>query len=183
MAMVRLVAAAAILVMLWAQGALAQDVQTPLAKAMEGNPGRFEAMMLDLVAGFGGPDGLTRDGIADHVALKRAAGRAGAMRRLLTLDLDADGDVLRDEMQVAQRAASAGSRGKMERQFAAADADGDGKVTAAEIAADGAAAAQAALGTEEEALLLSALTLDANGDGALNAVELRIAVAKAGDGT
>lgn len=181
--MVRLVAAVAILVMLWAQGALAQAVETPLEKAMQGNPGRFEATMLDLVAGFGGPDGLTREGIADHVALERAAGRAGAMRRLMAMDLNADGDVQREELQVAQRAAGAGSRGRMERQFAAADADGDGKVSAAEIAADGAAAALGALGADEEALLIAALTLDANGDGALSAAELRTAVAKVGDGT
>lgn len=183
MAMGRQVAAVAMLVMLWAQVALAQDVQTPLAKAMEGNPGRFEATMLDLVAGFGGPDGLRREGIADHVALERASARASAMRRLMAMDLNADGDVLQEELQVAQRAASAGARGRMERQFAAADADRDGKVSAAEIAADGSAAALGALGADEEALLLAALSLDADGDGALSAQELRTAVAKAGDGT
>lgn len=180
--MVRLVAAVAILVMLWAQGALAQAVETPLQKAMQGNPARFEATMLDLVAGFGGPEGLTRDGVAEHVALERAAGRATAMRRLMAMDLNADGDVQREELQVAQRAASAGSRGRMERQFAAADADGDSKVTAAEISADGAAAALGALGKDEEALLLSVLSLDADGNSALSAVELRNAVAQVGDG-
>jgi Ca2+-binding EF-hand superfamily protein len=182
MAMVRLVAAVAILVMLWAQAALTQTVETPLQRAMEGNPGRFEATMLDLVAGFGGPDGLTQVGIAEHVALERAAGRAGAMRRLMAMDLNADGDVQRNELQVAQQAASAASRGRMERQFAAADEDGDGKVTAAEIAADGAASALGALGADEEALLMSLLTLDANGDAALSAAELRTAVARLGGG-
>jgi len=181
MAMVRLVAAVAILVMLWAQGALAQAVETPLQRAMEGNPGRFEARMLDLVAGFGGPDGLTREGIAEHVALERAAGRATAMRRLIAMDLNADGDVQLGELQVAQRAASAGARGRMERQFAAADADADGKIMAAEIAADGAAAALGALGADEEALLMSVLTLDADGNGALSAAELRVAMAKVGE--
>jgi hypothetical protein len=63
----------------------------------------------------------------------------------------------------------------MERQFAAADADGDGKIMAAEIAADGAAAALGALGADEEALLMSVLTLDADGNGALSAAELRVA--------
>lgn len=182
-AMVRLVAAVTILVVLWAQGALAQAVETPLQKAMQGNAGRFEATMLDLVAGFGGPEGLTRDGIADHVALERAAASATAMRRLVAMDLNADGDVQRKELQVAQRAASAGSRGRMERQFAAADTDSDGSVSAAEIVADGKAAALGALGVDEEALLLAALTLDADGDGALSAAELRTAVAKVGDGT
>jgi Ca2+-binding EF-hand superfamily protein len=183
MQMVKLVAAVAVLVMLWAQGALAQAVETPLQRAMQANPDRFEAAMLDLVAGFGGPSGLTRDGIAEHVALERASARAAAMRRLLAMDLDADGTVTRDELQDAQRAASATSRGRMERQFAAADAEGDGRVTAAEIAADGKAAAMRALGEDEEALLMSVLTLDADGDGALRTDELSAAMTRVDDAT
>lgn len=179
--MVRLVAAVAVLVLLWVEGARAQVVETPLETAIGRNPDRFEATMLDLVAGFGGPEGLTRDGIADHVALERASARASAMRRLLAMDLNVDGDVRREEMRVAQRAASAGSRGRMERQFAAADADGDGSITAAEIAADGKAEGIRALGRDQEALLFSILTLDADDDGALSAEELRTAVARLAD--
>jgi hypothetical protein len=174
--MVRLMAAIAVLVLLWVEGARAQGVETPLETAMARNPERFEATMLDLVAGFGGPGGLTRDGIAAHVALERAAARASAMRRLMAMDLNADGEVQRDETLVAQRAASAAARGRMERQFLGADADGDGTVSAAEIAAVGKAAGLRALGSEEEALLQSVLTLDGNGDGALTAGELREAL-------
>lgn len=180
--MVRLIAGVAVLVLLWVEGAMAQAVETPLERAMQGNPDRFEAGMLDLVAGFGGPDGLTRDGIAAHVALERASARAGAMRRFLAMDLDADGVVQRKELQVVQQAASAGTRGRMERQFAAADGDGDGSVSAEEIAADGKAAGLRALGEEEEARLYAALELDANGDGALTADELRGAMARATGG-
>jgi hypothetical protein len=181
--MVRLVAAVAVLVLLWVEGARAQAVETPLEAAIGRNPDRFEATMLDLVAGFGGPQGLTRDGIGEHVALERAAARASAMRRLMAMDLNADGDVEREEMSVAQRAASAGARGRMERQFAAADGDGDGRVTSTEIAADGKAAALRALGEDEEALLLSILALDADGDSALSGQELRAAVARVADRT
>jgi hypothetical protein len=181
--MVRLMAGVAVLVLLWVEGALAQGVETPLERAMRDNPERFRAAMLDLVAGFGGPDGLTRAGVAEHVALERAGARASAMRRLLAMDLDADGAVGRDELQVAQRAASAAMRGRMERQFAAADADGDGRLSAAEIAASGRAAGMRALGEAEEALLLSVLTLDLNGDGALQADELRAAMMRLGDAT
>ena len=186
--MVKLVAAAMVVVLLWAQGGLAQEApdQTDgaaLAEAMARNPDRFEAAMLDLVAGFGGPEGLTREGIGEHVALERAGARASAMRRMLAIDLDGDGAVVRVEMQIAQRAASAASRGRMERQFAATDADGDGIVSAAEIIAEGKAAALRALGSEEEALLLSVLTLDADGDGALTAKELRAAMVRLADAT
>jgi len=180
--MVRLIAAVAVSALLWVQGATAQAQESPLDRAMQANPDRFEARMLDLVAGFGGPDGLTRDGIAAHVALERAAARAGAMRRLLAMDLDADGAVQRDELRVVQQAASAGARGRMERQFAAADADGDGLVSAEEIAADGKAAGLRALGEEEEAQVFATLTLDADGDGALTADELRAAIARSASG-
>lgn len=183
--MVRIMAAVALGLMLLAQGVRAQEraAGDPLAEAMARNPDRFEAAMLDLVAGFGGPKGLTRAGIDEHVALERAGARATAMRRLLAMDLDADSGVSRDELQVAQRAASAASRGRMERTFAAADADGDGTVSAGEIAADGKAAAQRALGSEDEALLLAVLTLDADGDGALTADELRAAMTRLDDAT
>jgi hypothetical protein len=176
MQMVKLVAAVAVLVLLWVEGARAQAVETPLDRAMLANPDRFEAQMLDLVAGFGGPDGLTRKGIEEHIALERAAARATALRRQMAMDLNADGEVQPEELQVVQRAASAASRGRMARQFAAADTDGDGKVNAAEIAADGKAAALRALGEDEEEMLLSVLTLDADGDGALSAGELRSAM-------
>jgi Ca2+-binding EF-hand superfamily protein len=179
--MVRLVATMAVLVLLLAGGAFAEDTDTPLMRALAANPDRFEARALDLVAGFGGPEGLTAEGIGHHVALERAAARASAMRRLLALDLDADGSVARAELRIAQAAASAGARGRMERQFVAADRDGDGKVSPEEIAADGNAAALRALGEEEEALLLALLTLDADGDGGFDADELRKAMARLDD--
>jgi hypothetical protein len=182
--MVKIMAAVLALVLaVLANGVRAQEAADPLAEAMARNPDRFEATMLDLIAGFGGLDGLTRDGIRDHIALKRAAARASSMRRLLALDLDGDGVVLLAELQVAQRAASAAARGRMERQFAAADADGDSRVSAAEIAADGKAAALRALGDEEERMLLSVLTLDADGNAALSAKEVREAMARQDDAT
>ncbi len=179
--MVKIAAAVALVLMALAQALSAEGLRDPapgaaLAEALAQNPDRFEATMQDLVAGFGGPDGLTRAGIEDHVALKRASARATAMRRLLAMDLDGDGSVIRAELQVVQRAASAVSRGRLQRLFAAADAGGDGQVDAAEIAADGRAAALRALGIDEQALLLSVLALDADGDGALTLDELRAAM-------
>ncbi len=149
-----------------------------LADAMARNPERFEARAIDLIAGFGGPDGLRIAGIETHIALERAGARASSLRRFLAMDLDADGTVTRDELAVSQRAASAGGRGRMERQFAAADADRNATVDPAELAATGAAAAQAALGEDEAGLLRAMLRLDADGDGALTASEVSAAVAR-----
>jgi hypothetical protein len=107
-----------------------------LTEAITRNPGRFEAQIVDLVAGFGGPEGLTLAGIEDHIALERAGARASAMRRFLAMDLDGDGAVTRAELVTVQRAASAATRGRMERQFLGADLDGSDTVDAAEIVAD-----------------------------------------------
>lgn len=176
--MVRIMAALAVALVLLAQGARAQGVADPLVEAIRQDPDRMEARLVDLVAGFGGPGGLTAEGIEAHVALERAGARASALRRFHAMDLDADGSVDRDELTVAQRAASATTRGRMERQFAQADGDADGRIDSDEIAREGRAAALRALGEEEASLLQAALQLDADGDGAVTVREVRSGVAR-----
>jgi hypothetical protein len=161
-----------------AQAALAQD-GTPLDKAMGRDPDRFAARVTDLIAGFGGPDGLTAAGIEDHILLERAAARATALRRMLAMDLDADGTLDGSELAVTQRAASASARGRLERQFRAADLDGDGRVDAEELAADARAAGLRALGEEEASMLRALLTLDRDGNSALSVDEIEAAAAGA----
>jgi Ca2+-binding EF-hand superfamily protein len=184
--MVRWVAIAALVALVWAEAARAQDAgpgPSPLDEAMARNPDRVETMALDLIAGFGGAEGLTAQGIEAHIALERASARASALRRLLAADLDADGRVTRAELAVAQGAASAAMRGRMERQFTLADADGDGQVDAAELAADAQAAALRALDEDEAALMRALLGLDGDGDGALTGREVTLALAKRDEAT
>ncbi len=156
----------------------AQAEEDALAEAMSRNPDRFEARAIDLIAGFGGPEGLRADDIETHIALERAGARASALRRFLAMDLDADGGVTRPELAVSQRAASAQGRGRMERQFASADADENSTVDAGEMAAFGTAAGLQALGEAEADLLRSLMQLDADGNGALTAAEVAAAVAR-----
>jgi hypothetical protein len=169
-------AVGATLVLLAVSGARAEE--DALAEAMARNPARFEAQAIDLIAGFGGAEGLRPEGIEMHIALERAGARASGLRRFLAMDLDADGAVSRAELAVSQQAASAASRGRLERQFASADADGNGTVDAAEITAFGAAAGMAALGEAEAGVLRAMMRLDADGDGALNVAEVTAAVAR-----
>ena len=168
-----------LLVLALAQPALAQE--TGLEKAMARDPDRFAARMTDLIAGRGGPDGLTAAGIEDHIALERAAGRASALRRMLAMDLDADGALDGTELAVTQRAASASGRGRLERQFRAADLDGDGRVDAAEMTADARAAGLRALGEEEATMLRALLSLDRDGNAALSVDEIEAAAAAASE--
>lgn len=169
--------AVAVLAGLLATGA-ARAEEDALAEAMSRNPDRFEAQAIDLIAGFGGPGGLSPEGIETHIALERAAARAAALRRFLAMDLDADGAVARGELAVSQHAASARGRGRMERQFASADADGNGTVDAGEMVAAGAAAGLAALGEDEAKLLRALMQLDADGNGLLLASEVTNALAR-----
>jgi hypothetical protein len=164
----------------WTPAALAQDAieASPLDAAMGTNPDRFAARIGDLIAGFGGPEGVTLAGIDEHIALDRAGARASALRRMMAMDLDADGTLDRVELAVSQRAASASARGRMERQFRAADVDGDGRIDEGEMAADGRAASLRALGEDEAAMLRSLLTLDQDGNAALSLDELMVAVAR-----
>ena len=179
--MIRRRAAMVGLGMLAATTALAED--DPLAEAMARNPERFEARAIDLIAGFGDADGLRLAGIETHIALERAGARASSLRRFLAMDLDADGSVTREELAVAQHAASAQGRGRMERQFTAADADGSSTVDQAEMAAFGAAAALAGLGEADANLLRALMQLDADKNGALTVAEVSAAVARLDDAT
>lgn len=181
--MVKLAAALMLGLLVWVQMARADDAPSPLQDAIARNPDRVETLATDLIAGFGGPDGLTAAGIADHIALERAGARATALRRMLAMDLDADGSVTRAELAVSQRAASATARGRLERQFSAADADGDGRIDPAELAADAEVAALRALDGEEADMLRALLTLDADGDGALTGREVTAALAPLDEAT
>lgn len=179
--MVKLVAAVAVVVMMLVHGALAQEAEDPLAAALSRNPDRVAARLIDLVAGFGGPSGLTEDGVEEHIALERAAARASAMRRFLAMDLDADGAVAPAELAAVQRAAGAEARGRMARQAAAADADGDGTMDPDEIRAAGQAEALRALDDEDAALLRAVLRLDRDGDGAVTLAEVQDGVDRMAD--
>ncbi len=157
-----------------ARAASAQDSIADLP--VGGDPDRFVADVTDLIAGFGGPQGLTAAGIEDHIALERAGARASALRRLLAMDLDGDGALDRAEMKVSQRAASAAMRGRMERQFIAADGDGDGRISPVEMAEVGRTAALRALGEAEADALRALMSLDRNGDAALTRDEVAAAI-------
>ena len=184
--MVKIVAVMVLGLVLWAQNVLAQDAKAQntlaqdakaaLVEEMQRNAGRFEEKVTDLIAGFGQTGALTLAGIEDHIALTRAGARASALRRLMAQDLDVDGTVSRKELAVVQAAASAATRGRLERQFTAADSNGDNRIDASEITAEGKVAALRALDEDEAAMLRAVLSLDGDGDGALTTPELTAAM-------
>ncbi len=178
--MVKIVATLMVLLLALAEARAEGD---GLGAAMGDDPDRLAETVIDLIAGFGVAGNLRAEGIEEHIALERAAARATALRRFLAMDLDGDGTVDRAELGVSQRAASASMRGKLERQFKAADRDGSDRIDAAELRAEGQAAALRALGEAEAETLRALITLDANGDGALQIGEVRLATARTDEAT
>lgn len=162
-------------------GGSARAEEDALMEAMSRNPDRFATRAIDLIAGFGGPEGISPKEIEAHIALERAGARASALRRFLAMDLDADGEVTRDELTVSQQAASAQGRGRMERLFTQADADGNATLDAAEITAVGTAAGLQALSEAEAEMLRALMRLDADGNGLLATSEVAAAVARLDD--
>lgn len=149
----------------------------PVKKRILRAPQEYVEQMTRLVAGFGGPAGLTAEGIATHVAVERAYARADALRDLLAADLDNDGAVTLAEAERLMQVLSARGRGGFLLAFTAADADADGRADPAELRQAAALAGETRLGAREEAGLQAVLAFDANGDGAVSLPELRAGVA------
>ena len=96
---------------------------------------------------------------------------------LIGADLDADGTVTRDEVMVAEGAASATARGKLEKAFQAADGDGDAMVTPTELTEFGLGAAMAAFSPAAMAKVKVLMGFDADGDGKVTVNEVRSGLA------
>lgn len=140
-------------------------------------PQDYVEQMTRLVAGFGGPAGLTAEGIATHVAVERAYTRADALRGLLAADLDNDGAVTMAEAERLMQVLSARGRGGFLLSFTAADADGDGRADAAELRQAADLVALDRLTPRAAEGLQAVLVFDADGDGAVSLPELRAGVA------
>ena len=163
--------------------ALAQSLPEALVAMMRDDPAGFLDGMTDVVAGFGGADGLSGDELEEYLALERARARASALRQVLAMDLDNDGALTRAELAVSQRAASARQRGTLQRRFDAADRDEDGRLTPGELRADADAAGFRAMSEPQAAALRATLGFDADGDGRLTMAEVKAAIAALDDAT
>ncbi|MEH7829739.1 hypothetical protein [Gemmobacter denitrificans] len=172
-----------ILFVLWPGFALADpDLPASVKARILKAPDRWLAEMTRLVAGFGGPAGLTSEGIDRHVAVERAAARANALRDLLSADLDGDGAVSAEEGQEMNLVLSARGRGAWALRQAAADQDGNGTLVGAEIVGFAQAQALDRFSDRRADGLRAVLAFDADGDGAVSIAELLKGVATLVDG-
>lgn len=172
---------AAIFASLFALTAQAQAVPEALAKRIKANPDRFVEEAATLIFGFGGPNGIDAAGVERFIALERAGARASVLRRLLAGDLDGDGAVTANEMQVAAGAASASQRGRMLGLLARADSDADGTATGAEIAGFAAAEALEMFDERRAQTARAVLGFDGDADGMVTLPEVQAVVARVAD--
>ncbi|GGW36603.1 hypothetical protein GCM10011452_26390 [Gemmobacter lanyuensis] len=167
--------------LIWFCPTLAHAVDLPAAvqKRLDRNPDAFVADALRLVAGFGGPSGLTGADIDRAIAVDRAAARAGALRDLLVADFDGDGGLSAVEVSGYLSILSARGRGDFLTTVSDADQGQDGALDPAEVGAAAARAAEAAVSVQEVAAMQALLLFDGDGDGGVTAAELRRGVAQA----
>jgi Ca2+-binding EF-hand superfamily protein len=155
----------------------------PVIKKIQKNPTAFLDAASGIVAGFGGEEGLSKDGIDTFIAMERAKARASAMRRMLAMDLDDNGVVAKGELAAVMAAAGAMQRGKILQQHDTADQDRDGQVSAGEMKAAATAAALRSLTAAEADAARGLLQFDGDGNGLVTLDEIERGVALLEDAT
>lgn len=158
----------------------ADPVPPAVLDAVRKDPEPFLTLATNLIRGFGHDGRIEATGIDHFVALERAAGRAAALRRLQLADLDFDGAVTKEEMEVLAASTAAKSRGRLWAMFEAADTDSTGWVEAGELMAFGKAEAVKAFSAGDEAMARAVLMFDSDADGAVTLEEVRTALAALG---
>ncbi len=148
-----------------------------LLKSVKADPAGYLESVTMLIAAYGAADGITQEQVGTSLALVRAKARTAAIVPLIGADLDADGTVTREEVVVAEDAASASGRGKLEKAFLAADVDGNAMVTPVELTDFGMAAALAAYSPAAMARVKVLMGFDADGDGKVTLNEVRMGLA------
>lgn len=151
---------------------LIQELPQQVRENLVARPERFGTGMARVIGDFGSAAGIDRAGIALFIGVTRAKARSTATASLMDADLDDDGVIRRSEVEGLGQTVSAARRGQMRRQFDRADADRDQQVTAAELRADAAAAANTAIDGAQELALRSLPLLDLDKDGLVSVAEV-----------
>lgn len=157
----------------------AQDLSEAALQRLRSDPAPFLQLAASVITsqGEGGTVGLA--GIDRFVAMERAMARASALR-LQMADGDLDGSVTSDEMTARLAALAQAQNARLWGQFQAADGNGDGVLSAAELSAFGHAQALGAFSEMDEALVRMVLQFDADGDGQVSLPEVQAGVSALG---
>ncbi len=162
--------------------ATAQDLADALLAQIERSPEAYLDDVAVIISGYGTGGSIDKSALQNLVAMQRADARALGFRRLQGADLDGDGAIAGDEMQIKAAASAAAARGRLILYFGKADADADGRVSVAELQEYANQLALKVFSPQKEAELYGMLSFDKNGDGRVTLNEVRAGVANAASG-
>ncbi len=148
-----------------------------VAEAIASDPAGFLDEASVIILGFGGPEGIDRDGLERMVAVEAAGMRAQSLRRLGVADLDGDDLITLAEAQASASIASARVRGRLLRDFEKADADGNKSIERREALTYAQAEAARLIARRAEAIL-SLMAFDEDGDGWVSTDDLKRGIAR-----
>jgi Ca2+-binding EF-hand superfamily protein len=150
--------------------------QSTVARIQSG-PERYAERTAEIIAGYGGADGIDANGIARYIAVTRAEARARRMGEMLAADLDNDGTITADEVASLAPLLDARQRGRLTQAHRRGDGDSDGVLTAAELQAVGEAAARRRIGAQAATALQALMAFDLDANGSVSTTELGQVVA------
>lgn len=167
---------------LWGGPLWAADAGAGLSAALNGkiasDPFGYVSQTGKLIGRFGGKAGLDAAGLDRLVAVTRARARARYLGRLLVADLDGDLGISAAERDQALAGQGKKQADALRALCQAADQNGDGTVTGAEVTAAADRAGQKGLSDGDAAQLREILKFDRNADGAVTQAELLAGVAQ-----
>lgn len=161
--------------------ALAEGTPGETLQEMRGNPDAFLEEAAGVVLGYGGLEGIDRQGLEDAVDAARARTRSREIRRLLSADLNADLAVDPREIGIAIQTASATMRGRLLTWHLAADLDEDGTVVWDELRTFAEKASLRSLSPEKAEAIRALMVFDLDGNELVTVTELRDAIAMLSD--
>jgi hypothetical protein len=136
-------------------------------------PARFESFAAGIILGYGKGRGVDAEGVEAYLAVERTKIRVREMRSLMLADLDGDGLVRPAEIAVLMSGEGARGRGRLWQRYVAADRDGDGDVSFAEMRDQSQIVVAKELSARETEVVRSLMLMDQDQDGYVTTLELR----------
>jgi hypothetical protein len=158
---------------------VAAGIAPSVLARLQAAPDRYVDRTAEMIAGYGGAEGIDANGIARYIAVTRAEARALRFRDLLAADLDNDGAVTDAEVATLAPLLGARDRGRLVRGHAQGDTDEDGVLTAGELQRLAERAGLRRVSEATAAGLQGLMAFDLDGNGLVSATEVTAVVAAA----
>ena len=146
--------------------------QEAMVKKLRAAPDAFLRDAAKLIYGYGAGDGIDKAGINTFIAMERAGVRARAMAAYLSADIDNDGEIVADELEMMARAMAAPKRGALWVGFGKGDADRSLSLSQAELRSFAQNVAIAEISEDDALRLQGLMAFDLDGNGIVTMPEV-----------